>query len=95
MIPKPLKVEAINAKVIWIKFDDGVQGQIDLSYLFKKPIFKKLENPTFFSQVYIDSETDAIAWNEELEICPNTLYLKISGLSLEQWKNKNLTYATD
>jgi len=73
MIPKPLQVKAINQYLIWLKYSDNTEGQIDLSHLINKPVFKNWTNPLFFDKVYIDNETDAIAWDENIELCPNNL----------------------
>jgi hypothetical protein len=95
MIPKPTEVKAITPYIIWLKFADGTEGQIDLSHLINKPVFKRWEIPSFFNTVYIDIETFAIAWDENIELCPDNLYLKIKGLSFEQWKSNQYSYATN
>jgi len=94
MIPKPIQVKAINQYLIWLKFTDSTEGQIDLSYLINKPIFKSWLNPTFFDKVYIDTETNAIAWDENIELCPDNMYLKLKGITFEQWKSNQYSYAT-
>jgi len=86
---KPTNVKAITPYTIWVRFSDNTEGSIDLSHLATKPVFKKWTNPAFFSNVYIDSETDAIAWDSEIELCPDSLYMKIRGLSFEQFKDLN------
>jgi len=94
MIPKPIEVKALNQYAIWLKFDDKTEGQIDLSHLLNKPIFKNWISTDFFNRVYIDKETFAIAWDETIELCPDNLYFKIKGITFEQWKNNQYTYAT-
>ena len=71
------------------------EGTWDVSYLLNKPIFKKWADKEFFDTVHIDNETFAIAWDEDIEICPDTLYLNIRGLSFEQWKSEQMEYASD
>ncbi len=63
---KPVEVEALPNYVIRIKFEDGVQGNIDLSYLVGKGVFKVLRQPTVFQKVFI-SESGAISWGNEIE----------------------------
>jgi len=94
MIVKPILVEAIKPYLIWLKYEDDTEGQVDLSHLCEQPVFKKWQNPEFFQRVHINSETQAIAWDEDIELCPDNLYLKIKGLSFEQWKTKKREYAT-
>ena len=95
MISKPVKIKVLEKYVISIKYIDGTEGQVDLSHLAHQGIFNAWEHNDLFSKVYIDKETDAIAWNKDIELCPDTLYLKISNLTFEQWKNKEFAYATD
>ncbi len=95
MIAKPLQVKAVKPYVIWLKYADETEGTIDLSHLLNKPIFKNWINLSFFNSVYIDSETWAIAWNDDIELCPDSLYLKIKGMTFEQWKNNQSINATN
>lgn len=73
----PIKVKPIKPFNIWVQFNNGVEGTIDLSHLKGQGIFKQWNEKDFFEKVYIDRETHAISWNEDLELCPNSIYLKI------------------
>ena len=77
MYAKPIFVNALSDYQIEINFSDGLSGVVDLSHLAGKGVFKVWENDNLFSRVYINNETDAIAWNDDLELCPNTLYQQI------------------
>ena len=94
MISKPLQVNAIRQYSIWLKYDDGTEGTVDLSHLIDKPVFQNWKESDFFNKVHIDIETDAIAWDENIELCPDNMYLKIKGITFEQWKNSRYSYAT-
>jgi len=95
MLVKPIQVKAINQYSIWIKFEDETEGEVDLSHLFNKPVFKNWSDPVFFNKVHIDIETNAIAWDENIELCPDSMYLKIKGQSFEQWKTNQYSHATN
>jgi hypothetical protein len=95
MIAKPLQVKATGKYSIWLIYDDGTQGEINLNHLADKPVFKKWENNDFFNSVSIDNETDAIRWDENIELCPDSLYLKLKGITFEQWKANQITHASD
>lgn len=95
MISKPIQVKTINQYSIWLKFDDGTEGKVDLSHLINKPVFQNWKDADFFDRVYIDPETGAIAWDENIELCPDNMYLKIKGITFEQWKNSQYSYATN
>ncbi|MBI5219611.1 MAG: DUF2442 domain-containing protein [Bacteroidia bacterium] len=95
MIAKPIFVKAIEKFIIFIRFSDNKEGNIDLSHLAGHGIFKEWDDNDLFFKVYINTETDAISWSNEIELCPNSLYLKLCGISFEQWKQLNLSYASD
>jgi hypothetical protein len=91
MISKPIEVKALENYYLWIRFEDGVEGTLDLSSLIAKEIFNILRNPIIFATVYIDTYSHAVAWNSELEICPDTIYLKLRNITFNEWfeTNKN------
>ena len=95
MFPQPIQVQALKKYIIKLKYSDGVNGEVNLSHLSKQGIFKSWDFNNLFNKVYIDDETDAIAWNNEIELCPDALYLKIINLSFTEWKNKKYSYATN
>ena len=94
MITKPIEVKPLEDYHIWIKYADNVNGKIDLSHLAGHGIFKAWDDETLFNKVYIDEETDAIAWNETIELCHNTLYLQLIGKSFSEWLKEKQVDAT-
>ncbi|MDQ3022400.1 MAG: DUF2442 domain-containing protein [Bacteroidota bacterium] len=95
MISKPQEVIALDNYKLWIKFEDGIQGEVDLSFLKNKGVFNLWNNYSNFKNVYIDVETFAVAWNKDVEIDSNNLYLKLRGKTFEQWRSENLEYASN
>ena len=88
MIAKPIEVKALDDYSIFVKFSDGVQGAVDLKRLAHKGIFRTWDKNNLFAQVHID-DYGAIAWNDDIDICPNNIYLQLIGLTFEQWKQQN------
>ncbi len=95
MIAKPIHVETLAPFTIFVKFNDATEGFVDLTDLKDKPVFQKWQDPIFFQNVYIDSETNAVAWDADIELCSNSLYLKLKGMTFEEWKQNKLTHASD
>jgi len=83
MISKVMQVKAISLYSIWIKFNDNTEGVVELSHLINKPVFQNWMVSDYFNKVYIDSESGAIAWDENIELCPVNLYWKINGITSE------------
>jgi len=88
MIAKVIKVKALDNYSIFVSYSDGVEGALDLNHLAHKGVFHQWDNNNLFSQVYID-DYGAISWNEDIDICPDSVYLQLKGLTFEQWKQQN------
>jgi hypothetical protein len=40
---RPLKVKALPNSKLWVKYSDGVEGEVDLSHLGGKGVFSLME----------------------------------------------------
>ena len=65
---------------IWVKYADGTEGTVDLSRFVGKGVFAIWENYNVFRQVSIGTSGELV-WNDEVDICPDTLYMEITGKS--------------
>ena len=80
---RPTAVEPRPGHRIWLKYSDGTAGEVDLSHLAGAGLFQGWNNRDYFEAVYI-TDYDAIAWGEELELCSDALYLRLTGKSLAE-----------
>jgi hypothetical protein len=77
---KRAKIVACNLKPryrVWIRFDDGLEGEVDLSDLVGKGVFEAWKSVDFFNQVRVDPKTDTLAWGDEIDLDPYVLREKI------------------
>lgn len=58
---------------VWICFDDGLEGEVDLNDLVGKGVFKAWESVDFFNQVYINPKTATLTWDEDIDLDPYVL----------------------
>ena len=75
-----VEVEARAGYRIWIRFEDGVSGEVDLSELVGKGVFRRWENEDEFRKVFIDPETGTVAWPGEIDLAPDALYRDVAGV---------------
>ncbi len=80
---KPVKVKALADYKIWVKYSDGVEGEVDLSHLAGKGLFDLWNDYSVFEKVYIGS-SGQIAWSDKIDICPDSIYLEITRKSPEE-----------
>ena len=68
---------------LFLEYDDGVSGEVDLSHLVGRGVFALWLNPAAFDAVSIGA-FGAIHWTEDVELCGDALYLQITGVPVEQ-----------
>lgn len=69
-----------------VHFDDGRHGIVDFAeYLDKGGVFDRFRDLDFFKRFHIDREFGVLAWEGGIDIAPETLYSKATGLPLPEW----------
>lgn len=58
---------------LWIQFDDGLAGEVDLKYLVGQGVFASWNSIEFFKSVYVDKKTDTVVWDEDIDLDPYVL----------------------
>jgi hypothetical protein len=61
-----------------LQFDNGEGGVIDLTDFVGVGVFAAWEEPGVFERVSITAE-GAVEWPGELDMCPDALYLRMTG----------------
>lgn len=80
---RPIEVKARGGHRLWLRYSDGSAGEVDLSHLVGIGVFTVWDDPGRFKEVHI-APHGAIAWNDALELCPDALYLTLTGKSVEE-----------
>lgn len=62
---------------VWIRFEDGSEGEVDLSAELYGPVFEPLRDLRYFSQVRVDPELGTIVWPNGANLAPEFLYEKV------------------
>ncbi len=79
---KPIEVKALPNFRIWLRYDDGANGEVDLSDLAGRGVFKAWEDLTVFNAVRLGSH-GAIEWGADIDLCPDAMYLQLTGKAPE------------
>lgn len=83
-LARPIDVEARDGYHIWLRFADGVEGEVDLSDLAGQGVFAAWQDRVFFDSVRI-GDARAIAWGDAIDLCADALYLRLTGMEPEQY----------
>ena len=80
---KAVRASPLEDFRLWLKYEDGVEGIVDLSDLAGRGVFEAWLEGTVFDAVTI-SEDGAIVWPGEIDLCPDALYLRLTGRQAEE-----------
>jgi hypothetical protein len=69
-----VEVRYLREYTVWLRFQDGTSGEVDLTPSLKGPVFEPLRNLDFFKQVRVDPELGTIVWPNGADVAPETLY---------------------
>ena len=75
---KIIELNYKNKYTYHIRFDDGVESDIDFSPYLDRGVFKVLADEVFFQQARIEGGT--ISWPNGLDIAPETIYEKCTRI---------------
>jgi len=59
---------------IWLRFADGVEGEVDLEAELWGEMFEPLKDKTVFAQFRLYPEHRAIFWPNDADLAPDFLY---------------------
>ena len=82
MTAQPVEVEARGSYRIRLRYSDGASGEGDLSHLAGRGVFEAWTDRSRFEAVHL-APHGAISWDEDIELCADDLYLRLTGKSVE------------
>ncbi len=84
IIPYLQSASALSNYRLMLKFEDGVEGIIELSKWRGKGIFEYWNNEENFKMFRID-ENKKIEWNENIDMDPDAFYLQLINKTFEEY----------
>jgi hypothetical protein len=82
MSPDVIRVKARQGTKLEVEFADGSIRLFDVEPLLHYPAFSELRDSTLFMKAHVENGT--VYWNEEIDISPDTLYLRGEVLNRDE-----------
>lgn len=60
----------VSGYKIWVSFDDGTSGEVDLEGELRGPVFEPLKDHRIFSKVVVDPELETVVWPNGADLAP-------------------------
>ena len=67
---------------MFLRFNDGTSGTVDLAEFRGKGVFRSWDQEGIFEQVSL-TPAGALEWPGEIDLCPDSLYLRMTGKPVE------------
>lgn len=59
---------------VWLRFDDGVDGEVDLAAVLEGEVFEPLRDPQYFARFVVD---DTLLWPNGADFAPEFLHARV------------------
>ncbi len=76
-MPRLLEARYVRDFVIWVRFDDGSQGEVDFSGELDGPVFQPLRDVQFFRRFTLHPELHTLVWPNSADVAPEFLLERI------------------
>ncbi|WP_419921083.1 DUF2442 domain-containing protein [Candidatus Poriferisodalis sp.] len=89
--PYVVEVEAREPYKLWLRFDDGVSGIADLADTAAAGgIFEAWADRDCWRTAHVVRDSGAVAWGDDsnLDACPLSLYLDVTGSTFEEFQSE-------
>ena len=60
--------------VIWLRFNDGAEGEVDLERELEGEVFGPLKDQQLFQRFRVDQELETVVWENGADLAPEFLY---------------------
>jgi hypothetical protein len=77
MIPRVIDARHAGGYRVWLRFADGLTGEIDLEAELWGDVFEPLKDVAEFAKLRADPELDTIVWPNGADLAPEFLYEQV------------------
>lgn len=77
MLPKLIEAKYQNNYRVWLKFSDGVEGEVDLEKELWGEMFQPLKDRARFAELLVSEELETLVWPNGADFAPEFLYQQL------------------
>jgi hypothetical protein len=77
MILHVKEAKYLHDHVIWLRFNDGAEGEVDLGNELDGEVFEPLKDVREFRKFAVDPDMQTIAWENGADLAPEFLYERL------------------
>ncbi len=74
MIVHVVEARYLEGHRVWLRFDDGLQGEVDLSADLEGTMFAPLQEPSYFAGFSVDT---TLTWPNGADFAPEYLHEQV------------------
>ena len=71
------KAKYLSGFSLWLSFNDGTEGTVNLEDSLWGPVFEPLKNVNFFRKFFVSPVLHTIAWSNDADFAPEHLKEKL------------------
>jgi hypothetical protein len=72
-----IEARYVSGYVIWLRFSDGLEGEVDLASELEGEVFEPLRDETVFRRFELHPELHTIVWPNGADFAPEFLHERI------------------
>jgi len=88
VLKKIIALKVLDSYRVWLRFNDGVEGEVDFSQKPRTGVYSVWNNYEYFRQARI-GDCGELVWDDQLDFCPDSLWLQVSGQKPEVLLDQN------
>jgi hypothetical protein len=83
MFPRVIEAHHVRGYTVFVRFQDGIHGEVDLQSQLYGEVFEPLKDPNYFRQFRVDCDLHTLVWPNGADFAPEFLYerAQVTGLT--------------
>jgi Protein of unknown function (DUF2442) len=73
-MPRLVEARYLRDHVVWLRWSDGREGEVDLAGELDGPVFQPLRDENFFRSFVLSPELHTLVWANGADLAPEFLH---------------------